>query len=79
VRTRALVVLVPVWWCLAAPSLAAGHAVTPEEHVALGFDDVAYGNLHVLAQAWWTRFTYAEPSTIATQSGVNLGIGYSFY
>ena len=64
---------------LAGGNAATGQAVTPEEHVALGLDGAAYGNLHVFAQAWWTRFSAAEPLTTEIQSGVNLGIGYSFY
>ncbi len=50
--------------------------VTPEEHVELGLDGAAYGPMHVFAQAWVTHFTADGPDT---QTGVNLGIGYSFY
>lgn len=64
---------------LSGGNAAAGQAVTPAEHVVLGLDDAAYGRLHVVAQAWWSRFTYGQPSTAATQSGVNLGFGYHFY
>jgi hypothetical protein len=50
--------------------------VTPEEHVELGLDGAAYGPMHVFAQAWVTHFTAAGSDTA---TGVNLGIGYSFY
>lgn len=62
--------------------------ITPEERVELGLDGAAYGPLHVFAQAWLSHFTYAgtqapagasAPFSTTTQTGVNLGIGYSFY
>lgn len=58
-------------------TLSAGSpGVTPEEHVELGLDGAAYGPMHVFAKAWVTHFTAAGADT---QTGVNLGIGYSFY
>lgn len=55
---------------------SSGLGVTPEEHVELGLDGAAYGPMHVFAQAWVTHFSAAGTNT---QTGVNLGIGYSFY
>lgn len=60
---------------------AGGPGVAPQEHVELGLDGAAYGPLHLFAQAWLTHFcaTTAVPGLDATETGVNLGIGYSFY
>jgi hypothetical protein len=58
-------------------TLASGSpGVNPEEHVELGLDGAAYGPMHIFAQAWVTHFYAAGADT---QTGVNLGIGYSFY
>jgi hypothetical protein len=58
-------------------TLASGSpGVTPEEHVELGLDGAAYGPMHVFAQAWVTHFTATGADT---ETGVNLGVGYSFY
>jgi hypothetical protein len=62
-------------------TLSAATRVTPQEHVELGLDDAAYGPLHIFAQAWATHLSVDDPQIRigSTQSGVNLGIGYSFY